>query len=639
MQKLLPFLKTSGILLPLASLTSADDLGCGDLSSAYKFVDFLERSGMSVWKMLPINEMSGGTNNSPYDSSSAFALDYLYLNIYQLEHIDLSEFANSINECKAKAKHEKGIDYDALRLFKALLLHHSFESFYEENTENQTDEWKAFQQYIADQSYWINEYALHKLLRKVLAKEGSTDTWPISVISKDQSVLDTYRKAHHEEILYYQYVQWIMHEQWMKFKTYANELGIYLVGDVPIYVDTRSADVWSHPLVFQVDSTLTPKALAGAPPDTFSKSGQSWKLTLYDWENQYDECLAWWTQRLTHVSTYFDGLRLDHFRGFIKYWAIPVNKKPAEGRWEKGPGYRFLNTITKLLQDTNRISVNVEDLGFITKDVEHTRDNLGLGGSVVYSMHTAKVMSNSITYPNFAQTTIHDSPPLGSLWKKMNARRKIALLKKLGEQVSDEKVLSLSDETRWHIIEELYKRPFSSVIIPMQDILGEEARINTPTFLSISWKYRMSRSIESLLSDSPLIEKLQTLAKIYKRDRFFETFTATSIPPIDERVVRTYAPDESIHLWVFSEFENTILAKTNLPYMKDKHKALHHIPFTLIEKTPQGYLYHLELRSTIPGRYFCNIEIGNNSIAPHIPGMTIIIKDSRSAWQRMFLRP
>lgn len=357
--------RAAGILMPISSLPSEYGIGCFS-KSAYEFVDWLKEAGQSYWQILPLGPTSYG--DSPYQSFSTFAGNPYFISLDELieEGVLTRAECEKVNWGKAKGS----IDYEKIYNGRYPLLRKAYErSKISENPE--------YQKFVNENSWWLSDYALF------MAVKGRFDNvewtkWAEDIRLRWKWAMDYYREELYYDIEFQQYMQFKFHEQWMKLKAYANENGIKIIGDIPIYVAMDSADTWAHPELFQLDEENVPTAVAGCPPDGFSATGQLWGNPLYRWDVMEKEGFDWWIARIRAMSRLFDLTRIDHFRGFAGYYAIDADAPTAEnGRWEKGPGEKFFDTLFQQLPDTALIA---EDLGIITRDVEQLRDHYRLPG-------------------------------------------------------------------------------------------------------------------------------------------------------------------------------------------------------------------------------------------------------------------
>ena len=343
-------MRKSGILLAISSIPSK--YGIGTFSKeAYEFVDFLEKAGQSLWQILPLGPT--GYGDSPYQSFSTFAGNPYY--------IDMEEFIEkgylTKEECEESDFGEGAyVDYEKIFYNKFKLLKKAF-------LNSNIEEDASYQQFVKENKNWLADYALYMAIKDSL-NGISWIEWDKDIKLRKEEAMAKYRSELSEEIAFYQFQQYYFAKQWKALKKYANDKGIEIVGDIPIYVALDSADTWANPQLFQVDEECIPLAVAGCPPDAFSATGQLWGNPLYDWEYMKKTDYAWWVERIRYCYELYDIVRIDHFRGFDEYYSIPYGDETAEfGHWEQGPGYELFQVIKKNL---GKIKVIAEDLGFQT---------------------------------------------------------------------------------------------------------------------------------------------------------------------------------------------------------------------------------------------------------------------------------
>lgn len=481
--------KGAGILLPIFSLPSEYGIGCFD-KAAYSFVDFLKASGQSVWQILPIGPT--GFGDSPYQSFSSFAGNPYF--------IDLSELTEkgwiSKNECRADfSDNGRYIDYAKLYHKRLALLKKAF-------TNSAICNDSSFLNF-KKKNKWLCDYSLFMAI-KDLCGGSPFYKWDDELKYRRQKALDEYSEKLEEETEFYCFLQYIFYSQWRRLKSYANDRGIKIIGDIPIYVAYDSADVWASPQLFQLDKSLKPKAVAGCPPDGFSESGQLWGNPLYDWNYHKKTDFSWWIKRLSHTFELFDIVRIDHFRGFDEYYSIPYQDKDAKnGRWEKGPGMALFKAVEKALGKKDIIA---EDLGFVTDSVRKLVKDSGFsnmkvlqfafdlrdtGSSNDYLPHT--YCKNSVCY-----TGTHDNQTLSSWICSVSESEKNTLREYLCDFYTPDDRLNLP------LIALIMRSKSRLCIIPMQDWLNfnDDARINTPSVTSGNWRWRLlSGDIDRKLTD------------------------------------------------------------------------------------------------------------------------------------------
>ena len=316
--------RTCGVLLPVSSLPSKYGIGCFD-KKAYEFVDALKEAGQSYWQILPLGPTSYG--DSPYQSFSTFAGNPYFISLEEL----IKEGVLTKKECESVdfGTDETSVDYAKLYEGRMILLRKA----YERSNVYMDSEFRRFQE---EEAWWLKDYALFMAVKKRFGGIPWSE-WAEDIRLRWQNALDYYREEMYFEIEFQEYMQFKFRQQWMKLKSYANENGIRIIGDIPIYVAMDSADTWASPWLFKLDEKNSPTQVAGCPPDGFSATGQLWGNPLYNWEVHRNSGYEWWVKRIANCFRLYDVVRIDHFRGFDEYYAIPYGDKTAEnGWWEKG---------------------------------------------------------------------------------------------------------------------------------------------------------------------------------------------------------------------------------------------------------------------------------------------------------------
>ncbi|MEG1153826.1 MAG: 4-alpha-glucanotransferase, partial [Ruthenibacterium sp.] len=360
-------MRSCGILMPISSLPAP--YGIGSLGKeAYQFVDFLQRAGQHFWQILPIGPT--GYGNSPYQSFSAFAANPYFIDLDALvgrgllthEEIDAAYFGDN----------PLAVDYGALHQNRFALLQKAVDRFVPAED--------GFANFRAKSVDWLADYALFMALK---SENGMVvlSQWPEELRTREPQALAAARARLASQIMFWEVLQYLFDEQWVLLKAYANAHGVALIGDIPIYVSPDSSDLWAHPELFQVHADGSLVEVAGCPPDAFSPDGQLWGNPLYAWQKHLDTGCDWWVRRLKHASTVYDVVRIDHFRGFESYYAIPAADTTAVGGvWRKGPGIAFVNAIKEKLP---QVRIIAEDLGFLTEDVRLLLAESGFPGMKV----------------------------------------------------------------------------------------------------------------------------------------------------------------------------------------------------------------------------------------------------------------
>ncbi len=493
--------RSSGILLPIFSLPSPYGIGCFD-SEAYRFVDFLAEAGQSYWQILPLGPTSYG--DSPYQSFSTFAGNPYY--------IDLGDFigrgwltSEACNEANLQGSPHR-VDYDRQYSRRYPLLRRAFEQSRDEPVP-ELDRFK-------NESPWLSDYALFMALKD--AHGGAPwYEWDEPLRHRHPSALEKARADLQDGIAFHVFLQYHFHRQWYALKAYATEKGIRIIGDIPIYVAYDSADVWTHPELFQLDDAKRPRAVAGCPPDGFSPDGQLWGNPLYDWKVHADTGFAWWIKRLAHCFSLFDVVRIDHFRGFDEYFSIPYGDKTAHnGHWERGPGMALFQAVRDLLGEK---AVIAEDLGFMTDSVRQLVKDSGFPGMKVlqFAFDARDSGSESEHLPHsyeencVAYTGTHDNQTLASWLTTITEEERDRVRGYLCDRCTPPHLLPRS------LIALLLRSPARLCVIPMPDWLGlgDESRINTPASAEGNWQWRMSAGS----AGGSLAREIKFMTSIYGR--------------------------------------------------------------------------------------------------------------------------
>lgn len=493
--------RVSGILLHPTSLPSP--YGIGDLGQeAYDFIDFLHQAGQRIWQVLPLTPT--GFGDSPYQSFSAFAGQPLLISpVHLVELTLLSE--TDLADCPSGVPTQ--VDYGAIIPWKNELLRKAYHNFSKAPTPSLQ---KAYQDFCKDNSDWLEDYALFMSCKSI---HGGKDwlNWDANYKNPSPSFR---RKILHElsdEIGYYSFVQFLFFTEWFALKAYANEKGIHIIGDIPIFVSMDSADVWANKHLFQLDSKGYPLAVAGVPPDYFSETGQLWGNPLYDWTAHKKEHYRWWTERIRRQLALTDYIRVDHFRGFEAYWSVPAGEQTAiNGTWIKGPGADFFVSLEKKLG--KNLPIIAEDLGVITPEVEALRDQFGFPGMKVlqFAFNTdgeSTFLPHQLTTTNcICYTGTHDNDTSRGWYEN-------------APEVFRDKVRRYMNTDGSHIHRDFIRTCLGTIatyaMIPMQDVLGlgNEARMNTPSVAENNWSWRFCK--DDLQED--LARELVKLTALYGR--------------------------------------------------------------------------------------------------------------------------
>ncbi|MEJ2689363.1 MAG: 4-alpha-glucanotransferase [Deltaproteobacteria bacterium] len=493
----------SGILLHLSSLPGPD--GIGDLgASAFRFVDFLKRSGQRYWQFLPLGPCSRSFGMSPYMSLSAFAGNPLFIDLRQLHRQGLLEGAP-----ESAGFSEHLIDFNAVMAHKHQHLEQAFQVF------QKSPPSPDFEKFCQKEEYWLSSYSLFMALREKFG-ERPWATWPRDIATMRSEALRGARKELSLRIRYHQFLQYCFFDQWRKLKSYANENGIRLIGDLPIYVGLGSADVWANQQNYLLDPVqLTPTKVAGVPPDYFSETGQRWGNPIYRWRtgNGINTSLyQWWQLRFAANYRTADIVRIDHFRGFESFWQIPASEETAvSGEWAEGPGIGFFQEMCKSI-DT--LPIIAEDLGIITPAVEELRDRLQYPGMKVLQFAFDSDESNAYLPHNYTTTNClvytgtHDNDTAVGWYLSPKVPESCkARLRRYAN--------SDGRQINWDFIRLALSSVAAAAIIPMQDILGfgSDCRMNMPSTIKGNWRWRCA---EQHLNDA-IADRLFSETSFYGR--------------------------------------------------------------------------------------------------------------------------
>jgi len=502
-----------GILLHITSLPSP--FGIGDLGSgAYRFADFLSETKQSFWQVLPLNPTSTLRENSPYSSPSAFAGNPLLIS----PELVMKEGLLSRSGLKDVPSFPNGrVQYRAVTKYKQTLFHTAYQNFKEQRKRD----WE-FDSFCHENAHWLEDYALFTVLKSHFGGRVWS-RWPKEIRDRKAKRIHLLKEKFRDRMEMKKFLQHLFFKQWLSLKSYCNSKGIQIIGDVPIYVNYDSVDVWAHPEIFKLDANKGPLTVAGIPPDYFSSTGQLWGNPIYRWDVLKRKNYSWWVKRIAHNLKIFDMVRLDHFKGFVDYWEIPAGDRTAvNGTWVKGPGEDFFYAHQKHFPHLPFIA---EDLGLITAEVHLLRDQFEFPGMRVLQFafgndplaeeyKPAHYIRNCVAYLG-----THDNDTLiGWLHgsrdhstrkpDEINRERKNAL-KYLGYQGRRRK------DIHWEFIRLLMMSVANLVILPMQDLLGlgEEARMNRPATAKGNWEWRLLRG---QLTPS-LRKRLAEMTNIYGR--------------------------------------------------------------------------------------------------------------------------
>jgi len=476
------FNRESGILLHPTSLPSK--YGIGDLGSgAYSFVDFLVRSRQKLWQVLPLGPV--GYGESPYQCFSAFAGNIMLISIEKLMEKKLL-----LKEDTAKVPQfdESLVEFGRVKAFKTGLYKEAFRTFIAEG------DFSGYNEFCRKNSYWLEEFSMFMALKEYF---GGTawNLWDKAIAFREPWAVRHYRALLSEEIQYQSFLQYIFFSQWLELKAYANERGVKIIGDLPIFISYDSSDAWSNRSMFELDASGNPSKVAGVPPDYFSETGQLWGNPHYKWDEIEKDNFRWWHDRLDLLLEMVDIIRIDHFRGFESYWEIPGGEKTAQrGNWVKAPGKKLFKSLKAYKQD---MPIIAEDLGVITKEVEELKNEFEFPGMKILQFTFGRGSEERFLPHNYEENAVvytgtHDNDTTVGWYKKA----KVTDAEAIEEMKRYFKIEGDIEEKElcWLLIENAFTSRADTAIIPMQDILclGSEARMNTPnTIGGKNWAWRL----------------------------------------------------------------------------------------------------------------------------------------------------
>ena len=492
--------RASGVLLHPTSLPGR--WGIGDLGDhAYQFVDFLHETGQQLWQVMPLGPT--GYGDSPYQCFSAFAGNPMLINLNRLQAAGLltdDDFASM-----PQFPHDR-VDYGAVIPFKLDMLRRTFDRVMGQTTADQRQDFNTFR---ATNAVWLDSYALFAALK---AAHGGANwaTWEPEIARHEPAAVQRWARELSSEIQFHAYMQYLFFLQWGALKRYANDRGIRVIGDIPIFVAYDSADVWANRAIFELDAQGNPTVVAGVPPDYFSDTGQRWGNPLYRWPVLEERGFDWWISRFRATLNLVDIIRLDHFRGFAAYWEVPAEEETAiNGRWVTAPGARLFATVKREMGD---LPIIAEDLGVITPDVEELRDRLGLPGMKVLHFAFGSSDPDDPYLPHnyvprcVVYTGTHDNDTTLGWWRSLADWERTRIQTYIARDGHD---------ICWDMIRIAFASVAETAIVPLQDILclGSEARMNTPGMAGGNWSWRYTP--EQI--DNQARTRLRTITAIYGR--------------------------------------------------------------------------------------------------------------------------
>ena len=497
-------MRTCGVLMHITSLPSP--YGVGTLGSeAYKFVDFLKKAGQTYWQILPVGPT--GFGDSPYQSYSAFAGNPMLIDIDEL--IKAGLVSEDDKDLKILAEKKEFADFGQMFSFKRLILAKAHAAF---AANADSEQMYLFGKFCRKNAWWLDDYAMFMSM-KYFFKQVMWTEWADSYRLRDPQTLAKYAEEHGVDIDCWKFMQFLFFRQYKNLKKYANKRGISIYGDMPIYVSMDSSDIWANPEMFMLDSDRKPTKVAGCPPDDFSPTGQLWGNPLYDWDYMDKNNYKWWIKRVQYSAKLFDLTRIDHFRGFESFYAIPAGDKTAEhGEWLQGPSMKLFSAIKADLGDVKLVA---EDLGFLTDEVKAMLKAAGYPGMNVLELGFGGEDSSYLPH-NYVKNSVvyigtHDNETALGWYLAQDKAGKKRIRKYLGldKSASDSKV-----------VRELIRCAYASVsencVIQMQDwlCLDNSARMNIPSTIGGgNWAWRMDKDA----CTKELAKAMKKMAKTYFR--------------------------------------------------------------------------------------------------------------------------
>ncbi len=493
----------NGVLLHITSLPSP--FGIGDLGPwAYRFTDFLAEAKQSFWQILPLNATGPG-GISPYHCTSAFAGNMLFISPERM--VEDGYLTKDDLEPRPDFSREK-TDYPSVIRYKEALFRKAYARFRRRSGRRK----QVFDVFVKEQLFWLEDFSLFAAIKSHFEQKPWRE-WPEGMRDRQPRSIASLKKELSRKIEAEKFLQYIFFQQWSSLHAYCRSKGIRIIGDMPIYLNLESADLWTHPEIFKLDASGKPEVVAGVPPDYFSATGQLWGNPVYRWDILKERGYDWWIARIAHLLGLVDQVRIDHFRGLVAYWEVPAGENTAvNGRWVEAPAADFLNCLIKKVPCLPLIA---EDLGVITADVREVLNRFELAGMKIlqfafgedlsvnpYSPHN--LIRNSIVY-----TGTHDNNTVkGWFDHELDRKGRKRLSRYLGRRIS-------RDQVSWELIRLAMMSVVDTAIMPLQDILGlgEEARMNRPAIAEGNWQWRLLP--EQLTPE--ITKRLRGLTEIYGR--------------------------------------------------------------------------------------------------------------------------
>lgn len=491
--------RASGILLHPTTLPGK--YGIGSLGQeAFRFIDFLAKAKQKYWQVLPLGPT--GYTDSPYQCFSAHAGNP---NLIDLDLLVTGHLLQQEDLIKIPDTGEGKVDFRLLQTVRSPLLEKAFHLFSEQASPTEKLRLRNF---IKEQSHWINDYALYQAIKEHF-QQKPWYLWDEPVKNKEPEAVKHFQSVLQERIEYHKFLQYLFFIQWIDVREYAHKKKIRIIGDIPLYVAHDSADAWGNPDLFEFDERRIPCRVGGVPPDYFSKTGQLWGNPLFRWEALKKTGYSWWIERIKTNLLLFDIIRIDHFRGFAGYCAIPYGEKTAiNGQWIPGPGRDFFDVLQQVFID---LPIIAEDLGVITPDVEELRDTFNFPGMKILEFAFDSSEANDYLPHNYPKNCVvytgtHDNDTIVGWFSELNEDERKYVLDYLNTNGSD---------INWAFIRLAWASVANTAIVPMQDLLGLDSsgRMNLPGTTNNNWIWRAKSSDFS----DQVAEKLAHLTQIYGR--------------------------------------------------------------------------------------------------------------------------
>lgn len=501
----MPLDRASGLLLHISSLDSTG--GIGDFGpAAYAFADFLHISKQRLWQVLPLNPV--GYGSSPYSCISAFAGNPLLISLERLAEWGWLGDSDVAQYVTVTSTHPAKVDFEQVRAAKMPLIEQAAKRFL---ADHRAELWQAFERYCWENGYWLEDFALFNVLRRQYGSAAWT-SWPEEIRHRRPEALQQLRNELAEQINIERVIQFTFDEQWKALRDYCRERDIRFIGDVAIFVSFDSADVWTHPGLFELREDLSPIRVSGVPPDYFSQTGQRWGNPLYRWDVLRERGFDWWVDRIRRSHALYDIIRLDHFRGFEAYWAIPAEEETAiNGEWVLCPGSLLFARLDEAL---GRIPFIAEDLGLITPEVDKLRYQFGFPGMRILQFGFGDRGSHNYLPHRYEPRTVvytgtHDNNTTAGWWADGVSERERAAVCTYTGTTGKESVV-------WPLMRAAAASVADTCIFPLQDVLelGSDARMNIPAEAGNNWSWRVAPGAVT----PPHAERLAALTELTDRD-------------------------------------------------------------------------------------------------------------------------